>query len=46
MRKHGISLYFERQEIVIRSKQCIPALPEGEGEAVAKPKTAKLFRRK
>jgi Retroviral aspartyl protease len=46
MRKHGISLDFERQEIVIRGKLRIPALPEGEGEAAAKPKTAKLFRRK
>jgi hypothetical protein len=39
MRKHGISLDFERQEIVIHGKLCIPALPEGEGEVVAKPKT-------
>jgi Retroviral aspartyl protease len=43
-RKHGISLDFERQEIVIRGKQCIRALPEGEGEVAVKPKTAKLFR--
>jgi hypothetical protein len=46
MRKHGISLDFERQEIVIRGKLHIPTLPEGEGEAAAKPKMAKSFRRK
>jgi len=37
LRKHGISLDFNSQEIVIRRKLCIPALPEGEGEAEAKP---------
>lgn len=31
LRKHSISLDFESQEIVIRGKLCIPALPEGEG---------------
>jgi len=37
LRKHGISLDFERQEIVICGRLRIPALPEGEGEAEAKP---------
>jgi len=37
LRKHGIFLDFERQEIVIHRRLCIPALPEGEGEAEAKP---------
>ena len=37
LRKHGISLDFNSQEIVIRGKLRIPALPEGEGEAEAKP---------
>jgi Retroviral aspartyl protease len=45
MRKHGISLDFKTQEIIICGKLCIPALPEGEGEAAAKPKAVKsLFR--
>ena len=35
MRKHGIILDFETQEIVIRGKLRIPALPEGEGAATA-----------
>lgn len=35
LRRHGISLDFERQEIVIRGKTRIPALPEGEGTAAA-----------
>jgi hypothetical protein len=34
LRKHGIMLDFEHQEIVIRGKQRIAALPEGEGVAV------------
>jgi len=39
LRKHGIMLDFENQEIVIRGKQRIPALPEGEGAAaVNKPR--------
>jgi hypothetical protein len=47
MRKHGISLDFETQEIVIRGTLRIPALLEGEGEAAAKPKVIKTpFRRK
>jgi uncharacterized protein Smg (DUF494 family) len=33
LRRHGISLDFESQEIVIRGKLRIPALPEGEGTA-------------
>jgi hypothetical protein len=37
LRKHGISLDFEHQEIVIHGRLHIPALPEGEGEAEAKP---------
>jgi hypothetical protein len=37
LRKHGISLDFENQEIVIRGKQRIAALPEGEGTATVKP---------
>jgi hypothetical protein len=37
LRKHGISLDFEFQEIVIRGKLCIPALPEGEGASMMKP---------
>jgi hypothetical protein len=43
MRTYGISLDFERQEIVICRKRRIPTLLEGEGEAAVKPKTAKLF---
>jgi len=35
LRKHGISLDFENEEIVIWCKLCIPALPEGEGTATA-----------
>ena len=35
MRKHRIILDFETQEIVIRSKLCIRALPEREGAATA-----------
>lgn len=35
LRRHGISLDFENQEIVIRGKTRIPALPEGEGTAAA-----------
>ena len=35
MRRHGIILDFETQEIVIRSKLRILALPEGEGAATA-----------
>ena len=31
LRKHGISLDFQFQEIVIRGKLCIPTLTEGEG---------------
>ena len=31
LRRHGISLDFESQEIIIRGKLCIPALSEGEG---------------
>ena len=34
LRRHGISLDFENQEIVIWGKLCIPALPEGEGTDV------------
>ena len=34
LRKHSIMLDFENQEIVIRGKQHIPALPKGEGAAV------------
>ena len=37
LRKHGISLDFNSQEIVIHGKLRIPTLPEGEGEAEAKP---------
>ena len=37
LRKHGISLDFEHQEIVICGRLCIPALPEGEGKAEEKP---------
>jgi len=37
LRKHGISLDFETQEIVIRGKLRIPALIEGEGTTAAKP---------
>ena len=33
LRRNGISLDFENQEIVIRGKTRIPALPEGEGTA-------------
>ena len=33
LRRHGISLDFESQEIVIRGKLRIPALSEGEGTA-------------
>ena len=45
MRKHGIFLDFETQEIIICGRLHIPALPEGEGEAAAKPKAVKsLFR--
>ena len=36
LRKHGISLDFEFQEIVIRGQLRIPALPEGEGETATK----------
>jgi len=35
LRKHGIMLDFNHNEIVICGKQRIPALPEGEGAAVA-----------
>jgi hypothetical protein len=35
LRKHGIMLDFDHNEIVIRGKQRIAALPEGEGAAVA-----------
>jgi Retroviral aspartyl protease len=34
LRKHGIMLDFDHDEIVIHGKQHIPALPEGEGVAV------------
>jgi hypothetical protein len=37
LRKHGISLDFEFQEIVIHGKLRIPALPEGEGASATKP---------
>ena len=37
LRKHGISLDFQFQEIVIHGKLCIPALPEGEGASATKP---------
>ena len=37
LRKHGISLDFDTQEIVIHGKLRIPALPEGEGTTAAKP---------
>ena len=37
LRKHGISLDFQFQEIVIRGKLCIPALPEGKGMSTTKP---------
>jgi hypothetical protein len=37
LRKHGISLDFDNWEIVIHRKLHIPTLPEGEGEAEAKP---------
>ena len=37
LRKHGISLDFESQEIVIRGKLRIPALLEGEGASATKP---------
>ena len=37
LRKHGISLDFQFQDIVIRGKLCIPALPEGEGVSMTKP---------
>ena len=37
LRKHRISLDFEHQEIVICRRLRIPTLPEGEGEAEAKP---------
>ena len=37
LRKHGISLDFETQKIVIHSKLCIPALLEGEGNPTVKP---------
>ena len=47
LRQHGIALDFENLEIVVCGKLRIPALPEGEGESTAKPKTAKpKFRRK
>jgi hypothetical protein len=35
LRRNGISLDFENQEIVIRGQTRIPALPEGEGTAAA-----------
>jgi hypothetical protein len=35
LRKHGIMLDFDHNEIVIRGKLRIPALPKGEGAAVA-----------
>ncbi|KIM72172.1 hypothetical protein PILCRDRAFT_16386 [Piloderma croceum F 1598] len=35
LRKHGIMLDFDHNEIVICGKMCIPALPKGEGAAVA-----------
>ena len=34
LRKHGIMLNFDHDKIIIRGKQHIPALPEGEGVAV------------
>src|SRR6202050_1218286 len=37
LRKDGISLDFETQEIVIHGKMRIPALIEGEGTTAAKP---------
>ena len=37
LRKHRISLDLQFQDIVIREKLCIPALPEGEGVSVTKP---------
>ena len=37
LRKHGISLDFQFQEIVIHGKLCIPTLPEGEGVSTTKP---------
>ena len=37
LRKHGISLDFDRKEIEICGRLRIPALPEEEGEAEAKP---------
>ena len=37
LRKHGISLDFQFQDIVIHGKLRIPALPEGEGMSATKP---------
>ena len=37
LRKHGISLDFQFQDIVIHGKLCIPALPEGVGVSATKP---------
>ena len=37
LRKHGISLDFQFQDIVIHGKLHIPALPEGEGMSTMKP---------
>ena len=37
LRKHGISLDFQFQDIVICRKLCIPTLPEGEGMSTTKP---------
>ena len=37
LRKHGISLDFQFQEIVLHGKLHIPALPEGEGASTTKP---------
>ena len=37
LRKHGISLDFQFQDIVIHRKLHIPSLPEGEGASATKP---------
>ena len=37
LRKHGILLDFQFQDIVICGKLCIPTLPEGEGVSATKP---------
>ena len=37
LRKRGISLDFQFQDIVIRGKLHIPTLPDGEGTSATKP---------